>query len=76
MIPDLVKNTDYLLKNQDKTLEYKLDLIHLYGIYKTTMTLEEFNYSDKVKLLENKKNQIEKLAWNALKTHFDINPDK
>lgn len=40
------------------------------------MTLEEFNYSDKVKLLENKKNQIEKLAWNALKTHFDINPDK
>ena len=76
MIPDLVKNTDYLLKNQDKTLEYKLDLIHLYGIYKTTMTLEEFNYSDKVKLLENKKNQVEKLAWNALKTHFDINPDK
>jgi len=40
LIPDLVKNTDYLLKNQDKTLEYKLDLIHLYSIYKTTMTLE------------------------------------
>lgn len=40
------------------------------------MTLEDFNYSDKAKLLADKKNQIEKLAWNALKTHFEIDPTK
>jgi len=47
-------------------MDSKLQLAHLYNLYKNDMTLEKFNESKKSDLHKNKDIQIELNAWRYL----------